>query len=138
MKIISLFAVITLLALLAGCDSPTTTGEAIPVEQGNIAGIVRLDPGVQGTVAGTYVHLYCSPEAACANQPGMTVMIAEDGAFSFAGVCCGTHYLGIWKDNDANGVLSSGDYSFDRANPECCWVQKGATDYHVLNVTVVP
>jgi hypothetical protein len=64
--------------------------------------------------------------------------VGENGEFAFTGVCCGTHYLGLWKDNDANGVMSSGDFSFDRFNPECCGVHKDATSYHTLAVTVVP
>jgi hypothetical protein len=139
MKGISLFAVIAMLAFFAGCDSPTTIKDyPIEVGQGSIEGKVLLDPDIPGTVAGTVVQLFCSPDAACNGQPGMAVVVGENGEFVFNGVCCGTHYLGVWKDNDANGMISSGDYSFDRLNPERCCVQKGAVDYHTLTPIVVP
>lgn len=139
MKRISLFVAIALLAFLAGCDPPTTIKD-LPIEvgQGNIQGKVFIDRDISGTVAGTVVQLFCSPEAACYHQPALSVVVGENGEFVFNGVCCGTHYLGVWKDNDANGVISSGDFSFDHSNPECCCVHKDATDYHTLTVTVVP
>jgi hypothetical protein len=139
MKRISLFAVIALLASLAGCDSPTDLkGEGVEAGHGSIQGWVVLDPDMPGTVAGTVVQLFCSPDAACTGQAGMTVVVDEDGEFVFNGIYCGTHYLGLWRDNDANGMISSGDYSFDRLNPERCCVQKGAVDYHTLAPIIVP
>lgn len=139
MKGFALFAVIVLLAFLAGCDSPTEIkGDPIEIGQGSIQGRVLVDPDIPGTPAGTVVQLFCSTDAVCYNQPALTVVTGENGEFLFEGVCCGTHYLGIWKDNDANGVISSGDFSFDRSNPERCCVQKDAADYHALNVIVVP
>ncbi len=139
MKRISMCAVIGLFAFLAGCDSPTAyKGDPVEVGWGSIEGKVVLDPDIPGTVAGTVVQLYCSPDAVCFNQPALAVVVGENGEFVFDGVCCGTHYLGLWKDNDANGVISSGDFSFDRSNPERCCVHKDAADYHALNVTVVP
>jgi len=64
--------------------------------------------------------------------------VGEDGAFAFDGVCCGTHYLGVWKDNNAGGVICSGDYWIDRSNPERCCVRKDAVDYHSMILVVVP
>jgi hypothetical protein len=139
MRKISLFAVIALLACLEGCDSLTDfKDQPVELELGSIQGFVVLDPDVTGTVAGTVVQVFCSQDAACNNQPGMTVVVGENGEFVFNGVCCGTHYLGLWKDNDGNGMVSSGDYSFDRLNPERCCVQKDGVDYHTLTVFVVP
>ena len=139
MKRFSLFVVIALLAFLAGCDSPTAfKGNPMEVGYGSIQGWVVLDPYTPGTVAGTVVQLFCSPNAACNNQPAMTVVVGENGEFAFNGICCGTHYLGLWKDNDGNGLISSGDFSSDRLNPEPCCVQKDAVDYHTLTATVVP
>jgi hypothetical protein len=138
MKIISFFAVIALLAFVAGCDPPDAPkGDPIEVGHGSIEGRVLIDPDIPGTVDGTVVQLFCSSDAVCYNQPTLTIVTNDNGEFVFDGVCCGTHYLGLWKDNDANGVISAGDFSFDRSNPERCCVHNDAVDYHVLNVSVV-
>jgi hypothetical protein len=137
MKINSLFIVIALLAFLVGCDDDPTILEHNDGGQGSIVGKVILDPDIPGTVAGTVVQLFCSTDAVCANSTSLTVVVGENGEFAFNGICCGTHYLGLWKDNDANGVISPGDFSFDRSNPVCCCVQKDAADYHSLSPLVV-
>lgn len=138
MKSIVLFSVVALLAFVSGCESEDPSILApMDVGHGAIQGRILVDPDVVGTPAGAVVQLFCSSAALSNNEPGRTTVTRENGEFTFEGVCCGTYYVGVWKDNDANGVLSSGDFTFDRTNPDPCCVQQGETHYHSLSVIVV-
>lgn len=128
------------LVLLASCtDTITPPPESAMLQSGTITGQVFLDPDIQGTVANAVVELYCSCECMIGGRPAQTVLAGENGQFSFDGLCCGTYFVGVWKDNDANGMISSGDLSFDRSTPEqcCCRVPGGCTVNHVVSAIVV-
>ena len=65
--------VVTVMAFLAGRDSPTAyKGDRMEVEQGSIQGNVFLNPDMPGTVAGTVMQLFCSPETASSGLSGRT------------------------------------------------------------------
>lgn len=135
--LILLFAVASLL-ILTGCESATDP-QSGPAEPGTISGMVRLDPDVRGTVDGTVVELYASPEDAMMMRPARTVVADQEGRFEFRDVYPGTHYLGLWKDNDGNGMLSSGDFSIDRSSQACCCqVNSGCTTQMCPFILVVP
>jgi hypothetical protein len=38
----------------------------------------------------------------------------------------GVYYIGLWKDNDRDGLLSSGDFTVNRASREQCACQVSA------------
>ena len=135
--LILLFAVASLL-VFAGCDNATDPQTA-PTEPGTIAGVVRLDPDVKGTVDGTIVELYNSAEDVMIMRPARTVVADQSGRFEFREVYPGTRYLGLWKDNDGNGMLSSGDFSIDRSSQACCCqVNSGCTTQMCPAILVVP
>jgi hypothetical protein len=142
MRLLALFSVVALLALIAGCEQPTppnlTDPEPIVMVPGTIQGTVVLDPDIVGTVDRTVAELYCSCDAMLRNQPTCMVAVDENGKFTFTGVCCGTYFIGAWKDNDRNGVHSTGDYSFDRTNTEqnVCCVKSGSTASVTLALVV--
>lgn len=139
MKSFVLFSVVVLLAFLSGCESDEPSILA-PMDAGHgaIQGRILVDPDFVGTPAGAVVQLFCSSAALSNNEPSKTIVTGENGEFTFEGVRCGTYYLGVWKDNDADGVMSSGDFTFDRTNSSPCCVQQGETHYHSLSVIVVP
>jgi hypothetical protein len=141
MRQFALFLVAALLVLLTGCDGdfPTESNSSGDMQPGTIAGKVHFDPEIQGTAANAIVELYGSGEAMNRGTPARTVLADDKGEFLFDRVCCGTYYLGVWKDNDGNGVISSGDYSFDRSSPEqyTCVVGGGCTVNQIVFATVV-
>jgi hypothetical protein len=141
MRQFALFLVAALLVLLTGCDGdfPTESFTSAAMQPGTITGKVYLDPGTGGTAGNVVVELYGSCEAMNQCMPARTVLTDDKGEFLFDRVCCGTYYLGVWKDNDGNGIISPGDYSFDRSNPEehTCVVSGGCTVNHIVFATIV-
>jgi uncharacterized protein (DUF2141 family) len=142
MRQFALFLVASLLILLTGCDGdfPTAdSAQSLTMGAGTIRGTVYLEQGTKGTLANTVVQLYSSSDDMNSSLPRRTILTGQNGEFVFDGVCCGTYTLGVWKDNDGNGVISSGDYSLARSNAEenTCVVTGGCTTDHLLFAIVV-
>jgi hypothetical protein len=101
------------LICIAGCDDTPGGGITEPVAptpQGTIDGEFTLPAGVQGTVANVRVAVYRSQEDHQNRVPALLTMTDEQGRYFLSGICCGHYYLDAWKDNDANDLVSKGDY----------------------------
>ncbi len=129
MRLLVVLLAIAVFAGLTGCEGDVSSpGSSAMPEPGTISGTVQLDPGAEGTVEGTAVYIYASREDAMMMRPTVSVVADKNGSFEFASVYSGKYYLGLSKDNDADGVLDSGDFTVDRSVLQncCCDVNCGS------------
>ena len=141
MKSLTFLPVIAALVWLGGCNGDVNSSSpSAPIEAGTISGTVRLAPNASGTVDGTIVYIYTSREDAMLMRPTVNTVADQWGDFSFAAVYPGKYYIGLWKDNDFDGVLDSGDFGTDRSNHEncCCNVNSGCNTAIYPYVYVIP
>ena len=78
-----------------------------------VTGALKLAPGMPGDLANTLVMLYASYDDWNSFRP--LTMVASSGSgstvvYTINNIPAGVYYLDAWKDNDANGVWSEGDY----------------------------
>jgi hypothetical protein len=136
-----LLLVLASLVFLTGCDNATDPPAVEPiVGPGTVSGIIHLDPDIQGTIDGTVVQLYTSRNDAAVMHATRSVVVDQTGNFTIDAVPSGTYYLGAWKDNDRNGLVSSGDFLNDRSSHEncCCQVMSGCSTVMCPCIIVVP
>lgn len=117
MRLFALLFVVASLALVMGCSEDQNI---VYQDRGTLTGTVRLDPDIQGTIDGTIVQLFTSYEAGLRNDPERVVVVDGSGNFEFRDLYAGTYHVGLWKDNDRDGLLDSGDFSVNRDSPESC------------------
>lgn len=142
MRTVALLFSAILLIGITGCNEPPEINgpEPVPLVTGTLNGVLRFDHDVQADITGTRVDLYCSCDDMQRMVPAYSVEAEASGLFVFPAVCCRTYYVGAWKDNDQNGVVSSGDYLSERLNPQSCLceVRPGNTVSVWGTLTVVP
>jgi hypothetical protein len=73
-------------------------------------------------------------------RPTVSVIADRNGSFEFASMYPGKYYLGLLKDNNADGVLGSGDFTVDRSVLEncCCNVNWACTTTINPRIYVIP
>lgn len=137
MRLFGLLLVVASLTLFVGCSEDQNI---VNQDRGTLSGTVRLDPDIQGTIDGTVVQLFTSYEAGLRNAPERVVVVDQSGSFEFRDLYPGTYYIGLWKDNDRDGLLDSGDFAVDRGSPEhcACCVNGGCNTSVCPCIVVVP
>lgn len=89
-----------------GCDSsedpaPTT---------GTISGTISLPQGAAGDINNTRVALFDDIDSFRNNVSTVSTTADANGAYSFGNLNPDSYFLAAFKDNDNNGVISSGDF----------------------------
>jgi hypothetical protein len=141
MRLFALLFVASSLVLLTGCDSVVDPEPLSPPPSiGTITGTVHLDPDIQGTIDGTIVQLYTSYDDAVVMHADRAVVVDQNGGFEFKDVYTGTYYIGLWKDNDRDGLMDSGDFTINRESREqcACYANAGCVTEVSPCISVVP
>ena len=137
MRLFVLLFVVASLGLVMGCGEDQNI---VYQDRGTLSGTVRLDPDIQGTIDGTIVQLFTSYEAGLRNTPERVVVVDGSGNFEFRDLYAGTYYVGLWRDNDRDGLLDSGDFTVSQGSPEscACCVNGGCSTTVCPCIVVVP
>lgn len=78
-----------------------------------ISGYIQVPENIIGNLYLTKVSIYSDYDKWLQNIPLQSVDIGDEGsqvAYNMVGVAPGNYYIDIWKDADANGKWSYGDY----------------------------
>lgn len=98
---------------LPACDSGGDEPDDPPSTTGIINGRFSLQAGAGGSIDNARVAIYINRAEFDSDNFLTTTAASNTGSFEFTNVNPGNYYLDIWKDNNNNRVIDSGDiYGF--------------------------
>ncbi len=109
-------ALLLVLFMLAavGCDNASDGDDdpppPPPATTGTVAGQMTLPPGTNGSVANARVALYADQDDYFTDSFAYQIGAGGDGSYSIGNVVPGTYFMDVWKDNNNDGVINSGDF----------------------------
>ena len=109
---------------LWGCQEPSGgVIEPSAPEPATIQGSVILVDGLSGSVENSRIAIYRDLAAFEQRSPCDLVEVDATGSFEFCELRCEAYYLDAWKDNDGNGLVTSGDFYFAHKDGNSCACQ---------------
>lgn len=99
---------------LPACDSG---GDEDPIDPPSTTGIINgrfsLQAGAGGSIDNARVAIYVTKAEFDNDNFLTTVAASSNGSFEFTNVNPGNYYIDVWKDNNNNRVIDTGDiYGF--------------------------
>ena len=129
------FVAILAVFTLWGCQDPSGgIIEPANPEPAMIQGSVLLSEPMSGSVENSRVAIYKDLAALEQRSPCDIVETDATGAFEFCELRCEGYYLDAWKDNDGNGLVTSGDFYFVHRDGNSCACLLHLTAGKVTNV----